>query len=61
MVYNVRQQMAKNLFLMTEYSEIGMEARRSHILKLRMSDPRFQVGLLHKKALYRTLRMSLLA
>jgi hypothetical protein len=34
--------------LMTEYSEIGMEARRSHTLKLRMSDPRS--GLLHKKA-----------
>ena len=32
---------------MTEYSEIGMEARRSHIMKLRMYDPRSD--LLHKK------------
>ena len=56
MIYNVRQYMAKILFLMTEYSEIGMEARRSHILKLRMSDARS--GLHHKKS---TLRMSLLA
>lgn len=52
MIYNVRQYVAKILLLITdsEYSEIGREAkeaRRSHIMKLRTSDPRSD--LLHKK------------